>query len=472
MSKSFQEALDQLCDVEQTRGLLQYQVDGWSAWPLIRFEVSLLLTGLTFARGQPESRLRRGIRGLRELPSLLWLPVRRHVIKTYSSGLIEKVDQRYRDVWFDDVMIAAGSVFKIEVENSPPFAARSRNALIGRNISGAAIDTAAALRRFSPGADVAPASRIFGSALRDDLGLTSIDDDWVSRRLHRFIASKKIYRSILRRVRPEFVVVADPGEHALVAAGKEQGCSVLELQHGIADVSHASYVWPDVAKAYRSRMPISDRLLLYGEHWRRELDRCGFWGESLRVVGSPRVDRYRKQPSRRPDDVCAIVFTTQGLDGGRVTSFLRDVLERLIPGLPVRLVVKLHPIYDSDPQPYREAFAPFREHVEVLPAYEGASTFELLQRASLHMSIASASHYDAVGLGVPTVVLPFSTHESVLPMVQAGHANLVRNTDELVSLIRNWRNVKVSTEVSEYYFRFGALANILRELNLSSDVRN
>jgi hypothetical protein len=473
MTRSFQEALDQICDVERTRGLLQYQVDGWCAWPLIRFETSLLLTGLTFARGQPDRRFRRGVRALRGLPSLLWLPHRRHVIKTYSSGLIETVDQRYRDVWFDDVMTTAGSVFKIEVENRRQFAGRSRHALIKRNISGAAIDAAAALWRVSPGAEVASASRIFAATLRDDLGLTSIDDSWVSRRLYRFTSSKRMYRSILRRVRPEFVVVADPGEHALVAAGKEQGCSVLELQHGIADVSNASYVWPLVATAHRSQMPIPDRLLLYGEHWRHELHRCGFWGESLRVVGSPRVDRYREQPSRRSTDACTIVFTTQGLDVGLVTSFLRDALQRLIPGLSLRLVVKLHPIYDSDPQPYREAFAPFAEHVDVLSADEGASTFELLHRANLHVSIASASHYDAVGLGVPTIVLPFRTHESVLPMVRAGHASLAQTTDELATLIRNWQDLKVSTAVSEYYFRSGARVNILRELNLlSSDVRN
>jgi arginine deiminase len=45
--------------------------------------------------------------------------------------------------------------------------------------------------------------------------------------------------------------------------------------------------------------------------------------------------------------------------------------------------------------------------------------------------------------------------------------------DELATLIRNWRNLKVSAEASEYYFRSGALTNIFRELNLpSADVRN
>jgi hypothetical protein len=133
------------------------------------------------------------------------------------------------------------------------------------------------------------------------------------------------------------------------------------------------------------------------------------------------------------------------------------------------MFVKLHPIHDADPTPYLDAFAEFRAYVEVLAGHEGPSTFELLQSASLHFSIASASHYDAVGLGVPTVVLPFRTHEIVLPMVQAGHASVARTPEELARLVRTWQNLSIPHDVSEYYFRSGAQANILRELALDPD---
>jgi hypothetical protein len=474
MSESLQEVLDRLSHVEQQLDLLKYEVDGWSAWPVIRFELSLLLTGLPFSHPSPANRMGRALRALAALPGLLHVQHARHVIKTYSSGLLEETGGRYRDIWFDDLMTAAGSVFKIEAPGGANFSARSRNALIRSNLSSTAIEAASALlARKPPAGDLASTVRAFANAINDELSLSAIDDQWVTRRLRRFAANKRVYRSILGRVGPSFVLVADPGEHALVAAAKEQGSTVLELQHGIADASNASYAWPSGARPHRPRMPIPDRLLLYGEHWRRDLDGDGFWGDSLRVVGSPRLDRYRQQTVNRSRDVCTIVFTTQGLDTVAVSRFLRDGLGQLIPQVPLRLFVKLHPIYDADPKPYLDVLAPFREHVEVLTAREGPSTFELLQRANLHLSIASASHYDAVGLGVPTVILPFSTHDIVLPMVRAGNASLARTADELATLIRNWRNLKVSAEASEYYFRSGALKNIFRELNLpSADVRN
>jgi hypothetical protein len=467
MSASLQEAHDRLCHVEQQHDLLKHQVDGWSAWPLVRFDLSLLLSGLTFPHASAGSRAGRALRALTALPSLWRVRSARHVIKTYSSGLLEESGGRFRDIWFDDVMLAAGSVFKIEAPSGWQFAERSRRAMIPRDISSTVVEAVAAVSaRQSPGADVQQAARLFAEVARRDLGLGRVDEAWVRWKLRRFSANRRAYRSILRRVKPSFVLLADPGEHALMAAAKEQRAAVLELQHGIADASNASYGWPTTAARHKARMPIPDRVLLFGEYWRQELDRTGFWGDALRVVGSPRLDRYRQRHADRANDRCTIVFTTQGLDVSAVIRFLQETLQQLDASVPLRLLVKLHPIFDADPTPYREGLAAFRDRVEVLMASEGPSTFELLQGAHLHVSIASASHYDAIGLGVPTVILPFSTHEVVLPLNQRGHAALARTPQELAQVVRTWQNLGVPTEVSEYYFQPGAQTNILRELGV------
>jgi hypothetical protein len=259
--------------------------------------------------------------------------------------------------------------------------------------------------------------------------------------------------------------VADSGEHALVAAAKEHGSVVRELQHGINDSTHAGYAWPASAGGYRSIMPVPDRLLLYGEHWRRELD-TGFWGDSLRVVGSPRIDRYRSEPPVRVNDRCTVLVTTQGLDVERVTAFLGACLRQIGGRVPVRVVIKLHPVHEADKRPYLDALSSFQDQIEIVAGDEGVSTFEWLRRSHLHVSIASASHYDAIGLGVPTVVLPFQTHEVVLPLCRAGHAYLARTPEDLAELVLGWRTLRLPENVSEHYFKSDARANILRELDL------
>jgi hypothetical protein len=462
------DAYARLCDLERSRSLLEVLVDGWAAWPLIRFEVSMALLALSFPGRRGIGRGERLARALADVPALARLRPARHLVKTYTSALLETAGGCSVDVHFDDVILAAGSTFKIEAHTNPRFSAQGRRAQVPRDLSSAILDLGATiLARRAPSRDVAEASRVFADAIGGGLGLHEFDIAWVERRLHRFSTARRVHGAIVDRVRPRFVLVADAGEHALVAAAKERGSVVLELQHGIADRSNPGYAWPDWAAPHRARMPVPDRLLLHGEHWRGELGGA-FWGDALRVVGSPRIDRYRQLTAGR-SDICTVLFTAQGLDVANVTHFLSDAIERVQSRTAVRLVVRLHPVYDTDKAPWLEGLARLGDRAQVLAGDEGGSTLALLRQSHLHASIASASHYDAIGLGVPTVILPFQTHDVVLPLAHAGHAQVARSPQALADLIAGWRDRTVPGAVSEYYFRPGALAHILRELDLDPE---
>src|SRR5262245_124923 len=177
MSASLQEVLDRLCRIEEQHDLLKYQVDGWSAWSIIRFDLSLLLTGIAFRHAAASSRAGRSFRALTYLPSFLRVRSALHVIKTYSSGLLEESGGRFRDIWFDDVMVAAGSVFKIEAPSGAQFSKRSRLAIIPRDLSSTAVEAAARLVALeSPAADVQNAARPFAEAVRNNAGWPPIDE--------------------------------------------------------------------------------------------------------------------------------------------------------------------------------------------------------------------------------------------------------------------------------------------------------
>jgi len=458
-----------LCEAEEELDLLRYTVDGWSAWPVIRFEVSLALAGLAFHHRSVVSRATRIRQALRDVPKAASVEHARHVIQTYSSGLIDQEGDRYRDIWFDDVVLAAGSTYKIETLNNPRFEARSNHARFPRHVWSSSFEISAAiLRQLRPSPDVSRVATPLGRALQDRLNLPDLDERWVARRLQRFSSLRTIYAALMRRVHPSYVMVVNASHHGLIAAAKEQGAVVLEQQHGITDRSNASYSWPGSAASYRHMMPIPDRLLLHGPHWKNELAGNGFWGDDLRVVGSPRLDRHRNQPTLRNDDgPCTVVFTTQGLDSSRVIEFLTRFADRMVMARrPYRLTIKLHPIYDVDKQLYLDAFRPYGESVSVIAGDESPSSLELLKQAHLHVSVASASHYEAISLGVPTVILPFITHELVMPLHHAGHAWLARTPEDLAALVGEWQTLRVPRGAGEHYFRPGASANVLRELGL------
>jgi hypothetical protein len=130
------------------------------------------------------------------------------------------------------------------------------------------------------------------------------------------------------------------------------------------------------------------------------------------------------------------------------------------------LYVKLHPVYETSKESYKAAFGG-NSRVHVVLGNEPPSTFELLTQAQLHVSISSTCHYDALGLGVPTVILPFTTHDIVLSLHQAGHAYLAYTPQELLEIVLHCKDHAVPPEISEWYFTSGALENIKRELELA-----
>ena len=69
-----------------------------------------------------------------------------HLFKTYSSGLAEKEDVCYKDIWFDDLLRDIGDYFKIETVNGD-YSARSLSALIKADINTALIDFAPSILR-------------------------------------------------------------------------------------------------------------------------------------------------------------------------------------------------------------------------------------------------------------------------------------------------------------------------------------
>jgi len=448
-----------ICAVERERDLLRHQIDGWSVWPLLRHEVGHLLTGVSFGGRSAMSRGQRLALAAGSLPRLAFARRARHLVKTYSSGLLEQTGDRFKDIWFDDLILAIGSAFKLELINNARFLERRERALVPSDATTNALEFAGAFLRRTRRAPraIADISNAIATVLRNDLGLDGVTAAWVFERIEWFHWMKPVYAMLLRRVRPEAVLVADPGEHALVAAAKEAGCTTIEVQHGINDRSHSGYMWTDYALPFKAAMPVSDRFFLYGEHWRRELASGGFWGDSLRVVGSSRLDSYRERAARDEGRETRVLVTTQGFETDRVAAFVVEAQRHC--DVPVRITIRMHPVMEQSKEPYLS-----RGLTDVLAGDEGPSTFDLLRRSDLHVSISSACHYDAIGLGVPTAILPLTLHEIVLPLHAAGHAHLARTPADLAAIIRDARGNRVAPEVSEYYFRSGALENMRAEL--------
>lgn len=468
-----EEASARLREVEVKYDLFRYTVDGHSAWRLLRFFVGGSLHALPFHKQAPSKWRRFGkllVPGILGLTKFFFPKRARYVVKISSSSLREKENGYWKDIYFDDLLSEIGNYFKIGMRDAPLFNDRYKSALIPIAIADSTISLLSAIFakvfRFS---DISRVAKKIAGDLRDESDLHFLHSRLIAERLHYFYWSKRMYKWLLIHICPEFIFVTDTTEYAICSAAKELGIKTVEFQHGIFSSNHPDAL-PSSASAYKPTLIVPDKIFLQGDFWKLELEGNGFYDNELCVVGSNRMDYYRKRRKaykeiKRDDAICHMVMTTQGFSVNPLIIFISEFLDLAEGQLNYQLDIKLHPFYDRDRSIYDKAFAS-NARVKVISGADEPSTFDLLTRADLHLSISSACHYDALGVGVPTIVLGLPNHELVLNLVDAGHAKLAHNPKDLFEITKEWVDISVPYDISSYYFKPDALVNIKRELGL------
>lgn len=439
---------------------------GVSLWRLMRFETSVQLQNLELRRAPiPRSRL------LLSLPRAAWqfATAQRgysYVCKTSNSGLRDRRNGTYRDVYFDDLVdsVPGGALFSSI--DAAGFEDPSRLAHRQPVFDDTAVVVASAmmgriLGRRSPSSS----STRLSQAITEGLGLP----DFTARRLQRkydvFRYRAAIYRGVLRRFKPESVLAANTGLHSLIAASHALGIPYVEIQHGDFGVHHPESIPASALAADPSSLLLPDRLAVFGQ---RDADRLSATAlgqlRRLRVIGAPAIaaGRALRETSFRPDHALPVVtFTSQGFARELVDRFIIDFLSAYRERL--RFVVRLHPGYDGDGANY-QAIAEHDPRLVVMAGDAMPPTHEVIALSDLHLSISSTCHYDALGIGTPTAVLGLPGHASMAELVEKGIAPLVQSPEQLALMLRQRSWGVVTAEQSSYFFKPGYIQNMLELL--------
>lgn len=458
--------------LEERYDLLAHQLDGWCVWPVLRFSVSRALQALPHDPvGAQFSRRELLAFAIRDAWDFFHLGPVECVAKTYGSYHSEVVAGRSKDVFFDDLLLLERHYAKIEVINSRHFEKGMPPRLVPRAISASAIGLLSdRLASYRPVASVEHIAEPIGRCLRQDLGLEAFSTPFVSAFLSRFQWTKRLYRALLARCHPQLLLLGEVGDYAITAAARELGIRVVEFQHGMAHQDYPAMSWSRYALPYKARIALPNRVLLYGPYWAKEWCAYGFWQDEVRSVGSVRVDHHRRMPIERSDLACTLVVTLQGTDTDRLISFFQSFLQLADAQpadqqIPLRIVFKAHPVYSTRDDRFIDAFGG-DTRVELVTGAQRPGTFELLKQAHFHLSIYSTCHYEALALGVPTLVLPFTGVENVMKMLAVGDAILADTPETLLQIVAGWRTATVPAGIGERYFTPDALSNIRYELEV------
>lgn len=419
---SEREAAQRLEALERQFGLYRLKVDGWVAWRTVRGAVAFVLNGYSITQQSANSRRQDLLSIAAEVARFLWALLRRKrrtlLIRTLSSALSEQQSGKLRDIYFDSLLIDGLDAHKVQQQNGAGTIRRAQMLYPHETAHSAIAALARVFTVLWVPSEAKHAARRISEALTT-LERDSVSYDWLVRRFGSIRWQVRLYTALLKAVRPRAVLVADTGEYALSIACKRLGVRFVEIQHGVFTENHPDAVpaWA-LEHATETELILPDVLGVFGEYWARRLRGTALGHRELVPVGSDVLDRWRarRRESKRHGDAClVVVVTTQGQERAGLVQWLARVIAAAPPERHWRMVLKLHPIYDSDPQPYSTIAA--HPGVEIIGRGSPASIYQLLVGADVHASISSASHFDAIGLDVPTVVIPLPGSELVMDMV-------------------------------------------------------
>ena len=458
-------------ELESAYDLLRYKIDGWCAWPIFRFSLAAIASNLAIDKS--EIRLNYGERiklSFWDGYSFFLAKHSKVLLCVASSNRVELEKGRYKDIIFDDLLQYFPSYTKIEHINNKNYLDHSNSALYPSQLTTNGISLISGIfSRLNKPKSITLIADNFQTIIKDVLQIPNIERKYIRQLLLGYYWRKILYHALFIKIKPKILLLQTAyTNHAIVAAAKELNIRVIEFQHGIIDRFHPGYSWTPYAINYKKYMPIPDRIFVYGEYWREELVVNGFWNNELRVVGSLHMDQFRSLKSRDQPSKSSlvttskkIVVTTQALDVEHLISFILDFLK--VASEPIEIDIKLHP-RESNRLPYEIAFKGY-PNIHIISGHESPSTFELLSKADYHVSIHSTCHFEALGLGIPTIILPFTNHERILPLLNKapGYTFLANTPIEMNRIIA--QDSPVPDEITSYFFSPGALQNMLDELH-------
>lgn len=437
---------------EHRTGILGWTVDGTSVWQFLRFEVSLRHQGLELGRqAVPRKRLLRGI--LKGATQFLFQKRCRVLCKTYDSAHRVYTAKGIRDIYFDDLIEVLPRTVKMSSCDADGYEGRLSHAEIPPVFDDTSIIvTSAVLGRLFP---VSGNTKIWdevSQAIVAEWGFADYTPGRIRRLYSVFSWRSFLYRLFLWRCGARVVICPDAGQFALMHAARRAGVPYIELQHGVYTRVHPNSIPDDLTLTEREAVMLPDRLAAYGAFSAEALA-----GSALKrfgriaLVGAAFISKARalralRETTHQPP---TLLLTTQGVAREALVNFVGEFLSAC--DAPFRLIIKLHPAYDSDRDVYVERIGT-DPRVTIEPKTSLVSTQDLIAGADFHLSISSACHFDALGIGTPTGVLALETHESVQDILRERGVVLIETPQDLARVVAERSFPSVPEETSDRFF--------------------
>lgn len=408
---------ERFLELDRDPVLLRETFDGWLAWPIIKERIWLLCFRTADQPATPHpspfesfKRLRLGtwqiVRGLavpletelalfyepREIVPVPGIPLHPHLGDINHLTLARRV-LHYRYDWG---MISQRS--------------KGRDLFDNYGIGAVAAAAASLVSRAS---SIQRLAKIMSQAIFAAIPEIPIElvASTAANQLARFRIQVALIRQLLKRWKVRSIVVLDASAKAPeIAAAKSLGLPVTEVQHGMFSAKEPHYSWSAVHRALPHKLPLPDRIIVFGPLWSDQLRRAGYWyADEIINAPSPVLARYRQlaisQARTATGAPLRLVFSTQPYVQEAAIQFLNGILEGQSTSevRTFHLRIKIHPLERAQRSEYLALAHKYPESCSV--AADDSEAFDEMLKADCVIGYTSLMLLEAIGLGVPAIGL-------------------------------------------------------------------
>ena len=202
----------------------------------------------------------------------------------------------------------------------------------------------------------------------------------------------KIIFAILKPLRIHVLVWY--GKESLIAACKQLGLEVWDLQHGIIYEEHPIYNISDAINIVDSSFLLPDKCLVYGEYWRQHLLRSGWDEKKVSVVGYfLDIDPGFTNISAAP----YVLYTSQPHSNQAIINHIQAI-ELEVRHRGWRIIIALHPSERGD------AYTKIISSNVQLTQFD---SYDLLRNCRVHLSVSSTLLWEAMLFEKSSYVLEY-----------------------------------------------------------------
>jgi len=311
-----------------------------------------------------------------------------------------------------------------------------------------------AVAHFRGGAGILPVEDVVGlGSLREHLrGLpeaVDLDGDAFRSQMQTIHVYRRVFRSVLRTVRPELVFLGcfyHPRGYALSLACRDLAIRSVELQHGQQGDHHPMYNgWTCPPRGGYASIP--EVFWMWGERSVRRIEAWAGRTHYHRALlgGNPWLTFCREHPSEVSQDNAAWFGRLDDHRGSVALVSLQPValtdcvpdflLEAMASSPEVLWCIRLHPTMISERSKVKERLGSALAGRYELERSTSAPLYELLAHVDVHLTGWSSVAYEALALGVHTILTHPNGRDAMGEYVRKGIFGYADNVSDLLRLL-------------------------------------